>query len=184
MIDIWHYPKKDDAKLRREILAEYFGDETFQMLKTERGQPYAKSKTGILSFSITHTATDCFLAVSTRGLPVGVDAELKTRKVKGEPILRRYGSVKEQKKYKSLKSVKDKNTFMLKSWVLKEAVSKVFGIGIIGIQARFFRSIDVTLASKNSGTFKIESDQGIITLYYRWLKSPQYVVVVVTIKPQ
>lgn len=183
MIDIWHYPKKDDAKLRREILTEYFGDEPFEILKTTRGQPYAKSQTGILSFSITHTAKDCFLAVSTRGLPVGVDAELKTRKVNGAAILRRYGSEKEQKKFASIKSQKNKNTFALKSWVLKEAVSKVFGIGIIGIQANLFRSIDLTLASKPSGIFELESDQGRIHLYYRWLKSPKYVVVVVSIRP-
>lgn len=183
MIDIWHYPKKDDAKLRKAILGEYFGDEKFKLLKSERGQPYAKSRSGILSFSVTHTKQDCFLAVSTRGLPVGIDAELKSRKVNGPAILRRYGSPKEIKKFNALKGAKSKNTFALKAWILKEAVSKVFGIGIIGIQSSMFRAVDLTTASKVNGFFNLETEGEPIKLYYEWIKHAQTIVVVVTVSP-
>lgn len=178
MIDVWHYPKKVDAKLRREIIAEYFGGESFKMLKTKRGQPYAKSHTAVLSFSVTHTDTDCFLAVSTRSLPVGVDAELKSRKIQAESIMKRCGSQPELKKFSKMKSKRDRNTFALRSWVLKEAVCKMFGTGV---RTELFRTIDLSKALKQSGEFSLDSAQGPLQIQYKWLSHKKYWAIVVSI---
>jgi len=119
MIDIWHYPLKDDRKLRARVLKVY------------RDIPH--------HFNVTHTDGLCWVAVSTSG-PVGIDAELKTRKLNARGVVKRYGHRNELKLIEKL-SHKKLLTFALRSWVLKEAIGKCCKVGV---QQKLFKSIDAT----------------------------------------
>lgn len=174
MIDIWHYPLLGDAKMRKEILSQYF-DGDFELVKSKRGQPLAigliNGKIDVVYFSISHTDKKCFLAVSTNR-SVGVDVEKKSRKLKHADVIKRYGSRDELAYYAKIKSVSKRREFVLKSWVLKEAVGKALGVGI---QQGLFKKVNVLSAKKNKGDFRISSK----AFHYQWVKSSRYWVVVV-----
>ena len=89
-----------------------------------RGKPYFID--GSLHFSITHTPTHVFCALSDR--PIGIDAEEADRNISlalAEKIL----SPGELRQYAA---AADKRTALLTFWVLKEAQAKCSGEGLKG----------------------------------------------------
>lgn len=113
--------------LLRQMYEELTGEEDMPEIgKMPRGKPYFL--TGDLHFSITHTKTRVFCAISDR--PIGIDAEDMTRIVNpslAEKIL----SAGEYAFYEAADE-EDKNEILLRFWVLKEAEVKCSGLGLRG----------------------------------------------------
>lgn len=109
-----------------QMYEELTGEEMPPIGKMPRGKPYFL--TGDLHFSITHTKTRVFVALSDR--PVGIDAEDVGRKVSpalAEKIL----SPEEYAAYEAAEE-EEKNDFLLRLWVMKEAEVKCSGLGLRG----------------------------------------------------
>lgn len=114
----------------RELLARMYQKETGEGMpeigKMPRGKPYFL--TGKYHFSITHTKTQAFCALSDQ--PVGIDAEDLSRVVDprlAEKIL----SPNEHAIYEAAEE-EEKNEILLRFWVLKEAEVKCSGLGLRG----------------------------------------------------
>lgn len=114
----------------RELLARMYqketGEEMPEIGKMPRGKPYFL--TGKYHFSITHTKTQAFCALSDQ--PVGIDAEDLSRVVDprlAEKIL----SPNEHTIYEAAEE-EEKNEILLRFWVLKEAEVKCSGLGLRG----------------------------------------------------
>lgn len=112
--------------LLQQMYEELTGGEMPPIGKMPRGKPYFLE--GGLHFSITHTKTTVFCAISD--VPVGIDAEDLTRKVSpslAQKILSPY-------EYEQYEAVPDeaKNEALLRFWVLKEAEVKCSGLGLRG----------------------------------------------------
>ena len=102
------------------------GEEMPEIGKTPRGKPYFL--TGSLHFSITHTKTRVFCAISDK--PVGIDAEDLNRQLNpnlAEKIL----SPTELAIYNAAPA-RDRNEILLRLWVMKEAEVKCSGLGLRG----------------------------------------------------
>lgn len=130
-IESWALNGLDSRVAGRLLLQQMYeavtGEEELPEIgKMPRGKPYFL--TGDLHFSITHTRTRVFCALSDR--PVGIDAEDLNRKVSpglAEKIL----SAHEYAQYEALKD-EEKNEALLRFWVLKEAEVKCSGLGLRG----------------------------------------------------
>ena len=113
--------------LLKQMYEDLTGEEELpEIAKAPRGKPYFL--TGGLHFSITHTKTQVFCALSDR--PVGIDAEDLSRTVNpalAEKIL----SPNEYAIY-ACADEEDKNEILLRFWVLKEAEVKCSGLGLRG----------------------------------------------------
>ncbi len=112
--------------LLKAMYEEHTGEEMPEIGEMTRGKPYFL--TGGLHFSITHTKTHVFCALSDS--PVGIDAEDMTRSVSpalAEKIL----SPGELEQYLSLPE-QARNDALLRFWVLKEASVKCSGLGLRG----------------------------------------------------
>lgn len=113
--------------LLRQMYEEITGREEMpEIAKMPRGKPYFV--TGDLHFSITHTKTRVFCAVSDQ--EIGIDAEDLNRKVSpnlAEKIL----SPSEYAIYEAA-AEEDKNEILLRLWVMKEAEVKCSGLGLRG----------------------------------------------------
>ena len=112
--------------LLRQMYEELTGEEMPEIGKMPRGKPYFL--TGDLHFSITHTKTRVFCALSDK--PVGIDAEDVNRQVSpklAEKIL----SPGEYAAYEAAAD-EDKNNILLRLWVMKEAEVKCSGLGLRG----------------------------------------------------
>ncbi len=112
--------------LLEQMYSELTGEEMPPIEKMPRGKPYFTD--GSLHFSITHTKTTVFCALSD--VPVGIDAEDLTRKVSpslAEKIL----SAHEYAQYEALPQ-EERNEALLRFWVLKEAEVKCSGLGLRG----------------------------------------------------
>ena len=112
--------------LLQQMYEEHTGQPMPEIGKMHRGKPYFLS--GNLHFSITHTKTTVFCALSDS--PVGIDAEELDRKVSpsmAEKIL----SPMEFAQYEALPE-EDRNEALLRFWVLKEAEVKCSGLGLRG----------------------------------------------------
>lgn len=114
----------------RALLAKMYyketGEEMPEIGKMPRGKPYFLS--GDYHFSITHTNTQAFCALSDK--PIGIDAEELTRVVNprlAEKIL----SPNEYAIYEEAEEA-DRNEILLRFWVLKEAEVKCSGLGLRG----------------------------------------------------
>lgn len=111
-------------RLLEEMYREKTGKPMPPILTAPRGKPYFAE--GDLHFSISHTKTYVFCALSEK--PIGIDAEEETRNVKpalAEKILSPY-------EYAQYEKAEDKQKALLTFWVLKEADGKKTGAGING----------------------------------------------------
>lgn len=106
--------------LLAELYRQYAGTQMPPILTTALGKPYFENGP---HFSITHTKTHVFCALSEK--PVGIDAEALDRRIDlrlAEKIL----SPAEQQRFAQ---AEDKRLALLKLWVLKEAEGKRTGQG-------------------------------------------------------
>lgn len=113
--------------LLQSMYEELTGEPMPALEKSPRGKPYFSQ--GNLHFSITHTRNTVFCALSD--LPIGLDAEEKTRQVNpmlAEKIL----SPGEYQQYEALTTPEERNDALLRFWVLKEAEAKCSGLGLRG----------------------------------------------------
>ena len=116
----------DGHTVAYQLLEKLWQEETGKpfptIARTEKGKPYFLGEK--LHFSITHTKTCAFCALSDR--PVGIDAEPLTRKINpahGQKLL-------SPEEYMQYENAADPNRALLTFWVLKEAEAKCTGEGI------------------------------------------------------
>ena len=113
--------------LLRQMYEELTGEEEMPEIgKMPRGKPYFL--TGGLHFSITHTKTRVFCAISDK--PIGIDAEDLTRKV-SPSLAQKILSPGELTIYEAAEE-EEKNEILLRLWVMKEAEVKCSGLGLRG----------------------------------------------------
>ena len=129
-LDYWPLNGLDSHVAGRLLLSRMYeeltGEELPPIEKAPRGKPYFPG--GELHFSITHTKTTVFCAISDT--EVGIDAEDLSRKVSpalAEKILSPY----EYAQYEAVPDA-EKNEALLRFWVLKEAEAKCSGLGLRG----------------------------------------------------
>ena len=129
-IDSWELGGLDSHVAGKLLLAQMYeeltGEEMPEILKAPRGKPYFDGSP--LHFSITHTKTRVFCALSDQ--PVGIDAEGKNRHV-SPSLAQKILSPMELAQYEAL-DPKDRNDALLRFWVLKEAEVKCSGLGLRG----------------------------------------------------
>lgn len=100
-----------------KILSTHFGMTNTQICRTENGKPYLKNPEIPLYFSISHTKTGLFIAVSNKN--VGIDAEAIDRNVHYQPILSKF--LMEERE--EITACED---FLL-HWTVKESAVKYLG---------------------------------------------------------
>ena len=129
-LDYWPLNGLDSRVAGKLLLARMYeeltGREMPPIEKAPRGKPYFPGSD--LHFSITHTKTTVFCALSDT--EIGIDAEDLTRKVSpnlAEKIL----SPREYAQYETLPEA-ERNEALLRFWVLKEAEAKCSGLGLRG----------------------------------------------------
>ena len=129
-LDSWPLNGLDSRVAGKLLLARMYeeltGEEMPPIEKAPRGKPYFPGSK--LHFSITHTKTTVFCAISDR--EIGIDAEDLTRKVSpnlAEKILSPY----EYAQYRAVPG-EAQNEALLRFWVLKEAEAKCSGLGLRG----------------------------------------------------
>ena len=112
----------------RELLARLYREETGaecpEIAVADRGKPCFVS--GNLHFSISHTKSHVFCALSDR--PVGLDAEEMDRDVN----LRLAEKILSESERLRWEASPDKRAALLRLWVLKEAAVKLSGEGLKG----------------------------------------------------
>ena len=101
----------------KRILADHFGVLNASICRTEKGKPYLDGIEAPLFFSITHTKKLLFVVFSDTN--VGADAELLSREVNYQAILRRF-PIKEKEEICSTQS-------FLCRWTIKESAIKWLG---------------------------------------------------------
>lgn len=116
----------DGHTVAYQLLEKLWQEETGKpfptIARTEKGKPYFLGEK--LHFSITHTKTCAFCALSDR--PVGIDAEPLTRKIKPAHAQK----LLSPEEYMQYENAADPNRALLTFWVLKEAEAKCTGEGI------------------------------------------------------
>ena len=129
-LDYWPLNGLDSHMAGKLLLARMYeeltGEEMPPIEKAPRGKPFFPNCR--LHFSITHTRTTVFCAISD--VEVGIDAEDLSRRVSpalAEKILSPY----EYAQYAAVDD-EDKNAALLRFWVLKEAEAKCSGLGLRG----------------------------------------------------
>ena len=129
-LDHWPLNGLDSRVAGKLLLAQMYEELTGEAMppieKAPRGKPYFPGSN--LHFSITHTKTTVFCALSDT--EIGIDAEELTRKVSpnlAEKIL----SPHEKQQYEAVPE-EDRNQALLRFWVLKEAEAKCSGLGLRG----------------------------------------------------
>lgn len=95
-----------------------------EILIAERGKPYFKDSS--VYFSISHTKKHVFCVLSDK--PVGIDAEEINREIRPE-LAEKILSPSEKMRYEK---AENKNTALLRLWVMKEAAAKCTGEGLRG----------------------------------------------------
>lgn len=108
-------------QLLAQLYRQHYNMDMPAIAVTERGKPYFV--TGNVCFSISHTDTMVFCALSDR--PVGIDAEAVDRKIDlklADKIL----SATEKTRFDA---AAHKQAVLLKFWVMKEAYAKLTGRG-------------------------------------------------------
>lgn len=116
----------DGHTVAYQLLEKLWQEETGKpfptIARTEKGKPYFLGEK--LHFSITHTKTCAFCALSDR--PVGIDAEPLTRKINPAHAQK----LLSPEEYMQYENAADPNRALLTFWVLKEAEAKCAGEGI------------------------------------------------------
>ena len=116
----------DGHTVAYQLLEKLWQEETGKpfptIARTEKGKPYFPGEK--LHFSITHTKTCAFCALSDR--PVGIDAEPLTRKINPAHAQK----LLSPEEYMQYENATDPNRALLTFWVLKEAEAKCTGEGI------------------------------------------------------
>ncbi len=110
--------------LLEEMVVAYTGKPMPPIAVTDRGKPYFPGSG--LHFSISHTRSHVFCALSDR--PIGIDAEEEGRNI-SLPLAQKILSAPELAQFNM---AADKRLALLKFWVLKEAVAKCDGTGLRG----------------------------------------------------
>ena len=104
------------------LLEKLYGAPLPEIRRTPLGKPYFLGEN--LHFSISHTKTQVFCAVSDK--PIGIDAEELDRDIRldlAEKIL-------SPGEYAQFQNAPDKKRALLTFWVLKEAAGKCAGTGL------------------------------------------------------
>ena len=129
-IDHWPLNGLDSRVAGKLLLAQMYeeltGEEMPPIEKAPRGKPYFPGSD--LHFSITHTKTTVFCAISD--VPLGIDAEDLNRKV-SPTLAQKILSPAEFAQYEAVPE-EDRNEALLRFWVLKEAEAKCSGLGLRG----------------------------------------------------
>ena len=116
----------DGHTVAYQLLEKLWQEETGKpfptIARTEKGKPYFSGEK--LHFSITHTKTCAFCALSDR--PVGIDAEPQTRKINPAHAQK----LLSPEEYMQYENATDPHRALLTFWVLKEAEAKCTGEGI------------------------------------------------------
>ena len=106
------------------LYREETGEDCPEIAIADRGKPYFLNSTW--HFSISHTKRHVFCALDDR--PVGLDAEEMDRKADLR-LAERILSASEKRHFDA---AADKQTCLLRLWVLKEAAAKLTGEGLRG----------------------------------------------------
>ena len=129
-LDHWPLNGLDSRVAGKLLLAQMYeeltGEEMPPIEKTPRGKPYFPGSN--LHFSITHTKTTVFCAISD--VPLGIDAEDLNRKV-SPTLAQKLLSPAEFAQYEAVPA-EERNEALLRFWVLKEAEAKCSGLGLRG----------------------------------------------------
>ena len=129
-LDFWPLNGLDSRVAGKLLLAQMYeeltGEEMPPIEKAPRGKPYFPGSN--LHFSITHTKTTVFCAISD--VPLGIDAEDLNRKV-SPTLAQKILSPAEFAQYEAVPE-EDRNEALLRFWVLKEAEAKCSGLGLRG----------------------------------------------------
>lgn len=99
----------------RKIFSEYYDLKNIEIKRSETGKPFLKNAP--LFFSVTHTGTFLFVAVSDRN--IGIDAEPLDRALDYPPVLSRFP-------LSERKEIRNKTDFF-KHWTAKESTIKWLG---------------------------------------------------------
>lgn len=113
---------RDGHTVGRELLARLCGGQLPEIRVTEQGKPYFADSA--LHFSISHTKNHAFCCISDQN--IGIDAEEADRRV--SPALA--GKVLSETEKARYAAAPDKNSALLRLWVLKEAYAKLLGKGL------------------------------------------------------
>ena len=129
-LDHWPLNGLDSRVAGKLLLAQMYeeltGEEMPPIEKAPRGKPYFPGSD--LHFSITHTKTTVFCAISD--VPLGIDAEDLNRKV-SPTLAQKLLSPAEFAQYEAVPA-EERNEALLRFWVLKEAEAKCSGLGLRG----------------------------------------------------
>ena len=129
-LDHWPLNGLDSRVAGKLLLARMYeeltGEEMPLIEKAPRGKPYFPGSN--LHFSITHTKTTVFCAISDA--EIGIDAEDLDRKV-SPALAQKILSPYEYAQYEALPE-EEQNEALLRFWVLKEAEVKCSGLGLRG----------------------------------------------------
>ena len=129
-LDHWPLNGLDSRVAGKLLLAQMYeeltGEEMPPIEKAPRGKPYFPGSN--LHFSITHTKTTVFCAISD--VPLGIDAEDLNRKV-SPTLAQKILSPAEFAQYEAVPA-EERNEALLRFWVLKEAEAKCSGLGLRG----------------------------------------------------
>ena len=129
-LDFWPLNGLDSRVAGKLLLAQMYeeltGEEMPPIEKAPRGKPYFPGSK--LHFSITHTKTTVFCAISD--VPLGIDAEDLNRKV-SPTLAQKILSPAEFAQYEALPA-EEQHEALLRFWVLKEAEAKCSGLGLRG----------------------------------------------------
>jgi len=129
-LDFWPLNGLDSRVAGKLLLARMYeeltGEEMPPIEKAPRGKPFFPGSD--LHFSITHTKTTVFCAISDR--VIGIDAEDLNRKVSPQ-LAEKILSPREYEQYQAVPD-EEKNQALLRFWVLKEAEAKCSGLGLRG----------------------------------------------------
>ena len=129
-LDFWPLNGLDSRVAGKLLLAQMYEELTGEAMppieKAPRGKPFFPGSD--LYFSITHTKTTVFCAISDT--EIGIDAEDLTRKV-SPSLAEKVLSPAEYAQYQAVPE-EDRNEALLRFWVLKEAEAKCSGLGLRG----------------------------------------------------
>lgn len=128
------------ALLGRLLIRYASLDRAPEIVRSERGKPYAPTLAGI-DFNLSHARDHVLIAIA-RKQPLGVDVERIDRQIKIEALARRYFSGAEADALEALPVAIRLPTF-LRLWTCKEAVLKALGVGLsFGLEKVSFRFDD------------------------------------------
>ena len=115
-------------RLLGTLLMRYAGvDSPPEILRTERGKPYAPALDG-LDFNLSHARNHVLIAFA-RKQPLGVDIERIDRRIEIEDLARRFFAAAEADALEALPEAARPAAFV-RLWTCKEAVLKALGLGI------------------------------------------------------